>query len=323
MNGFMLQSLDVVDRRILYELDRNARQSNAELGKKIRHSKEFVNFRIKRLEERGIITGYRTMVNTINLGYYPIMIHFKFQNMTPELEKQFGEYFTKDQRTYWVGPMLGPYDFDVGYWIKDISAYKKIQANYMAKFKRVIKDVATLILTEFTTYGRNYLYSTGPKTSFPAILGGKTVIDKIDIKILELLAKNARITITEISQKTGLSPNTIIYRIRNLEKQKIILGYRCNIDTHKLGMVYWKVEFILDDYSRRNQLIEYFALSPYLIYSYHSTGGSDLELEFDTNGYDHLKEIISTAQIKFPGTIREWQAILFPGCLKEAYFPSE
>src|SRR3990172_6237321 len=130
----MLQSLDAVDRRILYELDRNARQSNAELGKKIRHSKEFVNFRMKRLEEQGIITGYRTMVNTIKLGYYPIMIHFKFQNMTPELEKQFGEYFVKDQRTYWVGPMLGAHDFDVGYWIKDISAYKKIHASYMEKF---------------------------------------------------------------------------------------------------------------------------------------------------------------------------------------------
>jgi len=47
--------IDLKDRKILYHLDLNCRQSNAQIGKKVRLSKEVVNYRIKRMEEEGII----------------------------------------------------------------------------------------------------------------------------------------------------------------------------------------------------------------------------------------------------------------------------
>ena len=46
--------LDYFDRRILFELDKDARISTTQIGKKIRKSKQFVDYRIKKLEEKGI-----------------------------------------------------------------------------------------------------------------------------------------------------------------------------------------------------------------------------------------------------------------------------
>ena len=55
MNKIM-DSLDVKDRRILYELDFNSRQSNSKIGKKVGLHKNVVNYRIKRMEKNGIIS---------------------------------------------------------------------------------------------------------------------------------------------------------------------------------------------------------------------------------------------------------------------------
>jgi len=48
-------NIDLKDRKILYELDLNARQSLNEIGKKVGLNKDSVAYRIKRMEDEGII----------------------------------------------------------------------------------------------------------------------------------------------------------------------------------------------------------------------------------------------------------------------------
>ena len=55
--------MDKKDKLILKELDKDARQSNAEIGKKINLSKDVVNYRIKRLEENEIIQNYYSIID--------------------------------------------------------------------------------------------------------------------------------------------------------------------------------------------------------------------------------------------------------------------
>ncbi|MEM0493397.1 MAG: winged helix-turn-helix transcriptional regulator, partial [Candidatus Thermoplasmatota archaeon] len=47
--------LDLKDRKILYELDLNARQSFGDIGKKVGLSKDSVAYRVKRMEDEGVI----------------------------------------------------------------------------------------------------------------------------------------------------------------------------------------------------------------------------------------------------------------------------
>ena len=55
--------LDLKDRKILYELDSNARQSNSEIAKKVGLNKNTVNYKINRMTEEGIIAGYYTVID--------------------------------------------------------------------------------------------------------------------------------------------------------------------------------------------------------------------------------------------------------------------
>ena len=60
--------LDDVGRRILRELQENPRITYAELGRRVGLTLPAVAERVHRLEEAGIITGYRVELNTEKIG---------------------------------------------------------------------------------------------------------------------------------------------------------------------------------------------------------------------------------------------------------------
>src|SRR6516225_10124730 len=62
------EHLDLIDWRILEELQRDARLSAAELGRRVHLSPPAVAARIGRLEDAGVITGYRADVSLAALG---------------------------------------------------------------------------------------------------------------------------------------------------------------------------------------------------------------------------------------------------------------
>lgn len=62
-------NMDQLNRRILQCLQTNARYTHAEIGRIVGISSPAVNERIKKLEDAGIIKGYRTEVSSYDCGY--------------------------------------------------------------------------------------------------------------------------------------------------------------------------------------------------------------------------------------------------------------
>jgi len=72
--------LDLKDKKLLYQLDINSRQSYKEIGKKIGLSKDAVSYRIKQLQEEGIIRQFHTVIDVGKLGLISFRLYLKFQN---------------------------------------------------------------------------------------------------------------------------------------------------------------------------------------------------------------------------------------------------
>ena len=64
----MTYKLDTIDRKIIDQLTHDARQPIAEIARRVGLSKTPVAARIKHLEEIGLITGYRAVLNPIQMG---------------------------------------------------------------------------------------------------------------------------------------------------------------------------------------------------------------------------------------------------------------
>lgn len=61
-------------------------------------------------------------------------------------------------------------------------------------------------------------------------------LDKFDIAILSELQRDARLTNAELAQRVGLSAAPCWRRVRVLEEEGYITGYRAEINRHKLGL---------------------------------------------------------------------------------------
>lgn len=61
-------------------------------------------------------------------------------------------------------------------------------------------------------------------------------LDQIDRKILRYLQENARITNADLAEKVGLSPTPCLRRLRRLEADGVIKGYRTEVNKEALGI---------------------------------------------------------------------------------------
>lgn len=60
-------------------------------------------------------------------------------------------------------------------------------------------------------------------------------LDPFDLRILDVLAVDGRISVTDLARKVGLSKSPVQARLRRLEDRGVIRGYRALVDPIRLG----------------------------------------------------------------------------------------
>ncbi|WKB36965.1 Lrp/AsnC family transcriptional regulator [Terrilactibacillus sp. S3-3] len=62
-------------------------------------------------------------------------------------------------------------------------------------------------------------------------------LDKTDVKIIELLKKDGRLSIRALGRQVHLSPPSVAERVKKLEDEAILTGYTVRVNRKKLGFV--------------------------------------------------------------------------------------
>jgi len=70
------------------------------------------------------------------------------------------------------------------------------------------------------------------------------MLDDLDKRIIEELCKSSQGSSRAIAKRLGIHPTTLIQRVRNLESQNVIRGYRANVDYMKLGYEFMAIVHI-------------------------------------------------------------------------------
>lgn len=61
-------------------------------------------------------------------------------------------------------------------------------------------------------------------------------LDRIDLRILDLLQREGRISNAELAQRVNLSPAPTLRRVQRLEATGAIVGYNAEVDPHAVGL---------------------------------------------------------------------------------------
>ncbi|MFZ5954896.1 MAG: Lrp/AsnC family transcriptional regulator [Nanoarchaeota archaeon] len=321
----MIENLDLKNRRILYELEQDSRQSLQEIAKKVRLKKETVFHRMKNLEKLGIIKNYLTEVDIYKLGYqfYPMLI--RYQNTNPEIENKIYDFLKKNKFVSWLTKSEGNWDINLALIAKNNFEIKKFLDEFYSKFDEYIGEKHILITTEIYYFKRGFWLN---KPSNETVTTGqndsqKIKLDELDYKLLKILSSKARKPLIEIADELKMNPKNISYKIKKLEKEQIIQGSRILVDFSKMGYKFYKVWFSLKNINPENfqKLLLYFKQNPNIIWATKTIGYYDLSIEMEVKDVDEFRKILDEIKEKFSNFIKKHESLLIfeEGILN--YFP--
>lgn len=119
-------------------------------------------------------------------------------------------------------------------------------------------------------------------------------LDDKDYEILGLLQLEGRITNAELAKRVGLSPPSVLQRVRHLERAGYITGYYAHLDAEKLNLkikVLALISLALHQEQSLEKVIESFQAIPEVIECHHVSGEFDFLLKIvveDMRAYEAL-----------------------------------
>jgi Lrp/AsnC family transcriptional regulator, leucine-responsive regulatory protein len=309
----MEYKIDLKDKKILYELDKNSRQSASQIAKKIKLSKNSVINRIKQMQTAGIIKGFHALIDSGKLGYISFRLYINLMNASINKEKEILEFLRKNSIITWLASSDGKYNIVAVGITKSIYDINALWDQLLQKYVNYFGERLITINIRSTHFSRAYLIH-GEKNIhelLTAASSSQISLDKTDKELIHILSENARMPIIEIARKLRLTEKTIISRIKSLEKQGIIVAYRTIFDREKIGYQYFKVSFILVRLTpkRANQLQEYVRNHSNVICREETLGGDDFEVDLEVMNISELREIIADMREKFGDIILDYQIL--------------
>ena len=321
----MLNKLDLKDKRLLYELDLDSRQSFNELGKKLSLSKSSVIYRINNMQKSGIIKQYHTVLDIGKLGYISFRLYVKLQNTTPEKEQEIIDFLKNKEIVTWIVSVDGDYNIGCLILVKTISEMNVLWKELLKKYVNYLEERQLTIMTKVAYFSRAYLLDLKENIyEINFITEPRNIdIDDTDKEILKLLVPNARISIIEVSRKLKITPKTTINRVKALEQKKIIIGYKTVFNLELLGYQYYKVLFRLHNVvnEKLQQFKRYIKVHPNIVYDDEVLGGDDIEIEVQVKDNNELRALINDIKLKFADMIKSYKILLFYKEHKYLYLP--
>ena len=314
--------MDKKDQKLLTELTLNSRIPVNQLARKIGVSREVATYRLNNLIKDKIILGFYTVINLEALGYSRFTCFFQLKGITSTNEQEFMDFIVNHNFVTYMSSQIGKWNI-----VFDILARDRKQ------LEKIIKEITDFIPEYLESY---IIIGTGAEQEiFPTKLFGinkevnynisskKIKLDKTDLKILSLISSNSRSEYKEIAKELNLSGNAIKYRIKNLEKKGIILGYTISVDFRKLGFEWYNIQLKLTSNKKESLLKQFFRQKSQVGYYYKYLGHEnwDIDIGVIVKNSLELRDFVLELREKFGDILKIYDSYVVVEELKGSIAP--
>ncbi|MDB5936328.1 MAG: AsnC family transcriptional regulator [Massilia sp.] len=141
--------LDRIDRRILQELQADARLSSADLADRVSLSASPCWRRVKRLEAEGVICGYQARLDSRKLGYQvTAFIHISLDKPHTQYVQEFEKAVMAIPQVLACHRISGRYDHQLMVVAEDLEAYGLFAEKYINGLPSVKEVYTSFVLKE-------------------------------------------------------------------------------------------------------------------------------------------------------------------------------
>jgi Lrp/AsnC family leucine-responsive transcriptional regulator len=131
-------------------------------------------------------------------------------------------------------------------------------------------------------------------------------LDRTDLRILELLQRDGRLTNLEIAEKVNLSPSPVLRRVRRLEETGLIARYVALLDPAKLGLglsAFVTVKLEKRGRTTSDAFRDAVQAWPEVVACYAMTGDTDYLLRVQVADLEHFSRLVMDRVLKQPGVV--------------------
>lgn len=136
-------------------------------------------------------------------------------------------------------------------------------------------------------------------------------LGKTEIKILQILQRDARVTNQELAEKIGLSASPCWRKVKKLEDDRLIQGYRAVLDRKKIGlgvMVFIQVTIDSHSESEAKKFEQQVAELEHVVACYSTGGDADFLLQVVSSDLDSYADFAMSVVRRLPG-IKEMKSL--------------
>jgi len=309
----MVFKLDVRDKRLISYLYHHNRDPLTKIAKACKISRDQVEYRLKKFESQGLIKKYAPLFNYELMGYNEFVIVWLKLDGTKSTKNQIRNEFKKNKNTITYFNIIGRYDVGADLVFKDKLDFQRKFEQILGKYGNKIQDYSFFITTSTTFFPLKEFGLLQAEKEFILQDFDKTpTLDEKEIKILKLLEKNARSKIVDIASETGLSSELVLYKIKQLNKNKILLGARIIFDLEKFGYYFGILRIRLknlNDTTQKN-LFEYCKQHKYINALSFGMGNYNCLIQLFYNKEKDFRDSIKEILEKFNNEIQKSEIIL-------------
>jgi Lrp/AsnC family transcriptional regulator for asnA, asnC and gidA len=133
-------------------------------------------------------------------------------------------------------------------------------------------------------------------------MSAKHQLDEIDIKILEIISKNARMPFKDVAAECGISRAAVHQRVNRMIEMEVIIGSGYQIDPKKVDyMTCTYIGIFLDKGGLYEAVADSMRKIPEVVECHYTTGQYAIFAKVYARNNEHLKLILSDKIQKIPG----------------------
>ena len=144
----LAKKIDKIDKKIISIINQNARLSNVKIGSQLNLSYKTIQLRIKKLEQKGIIQGYRTWINFNKIGYSYRKSLIKLKQFQKEEEIKILEFCKQNLNITYLITCVWPWDIEIEIESENEQIFLKILREFRVAMKDLIIDYENLTIIE-------------------------------------------------------------------------------------------------------------------------------------------------------------------------------
>ncbi|MFA4960247.1 MAG: Lrp/AsnC family transcriptional regulator [Candidatus Pacearchaeota archaeon] len=319
-------NLSTKEVKILKELDIDARQSASEIGEKLGISKQVVTYTIDNLINKGFIKEFITYVDTQKLGYtfYNVLVKLKY---TTNQEKERIVHSIKSiGNVVWFSSFNGEWQFIISILAKDVGEFSAFLDEVLAALKGKLLDYTFFIVISASQLGYKKIHSASKGGyNYSAKVGHKDLVNlsSNDLKVLKIIANQARLPSVDIARKAKLTMEKVRYSLKKLEKDKVIQAYKPLVNISKIGYL-WHVMFLRlksINEKEREEMVDFLKTLSEVFYVVRGVGNYNLMVEFQTKTLEEFEKVKDLVSNKFSSLIADEKTVQLTEEHKCTYVP--